>query len=234
MRVVVFGANGPTGRILTRRLLAEGHHTVAVTRHPELFDIRHEALTVTTADATDPAAVRTAIAGADAVASLLGTPFGRKPITLYSHSASAITAAMTDAGIPRLVVTSSAAVTDWVDPAWKWYERRFTHRVLGALGRTLYDDMRRMEDIVARTELRWTVMRPLGLAELDAPTTYEVAVDHIPGRQTARRDLAEAIIDRLHRDDYVHQAVAVATTNKSLGIGQTIWREGIRPKLHRR
>ena len=32
MRIVVFGANGATGRLLTRQALAAGHQVAAVTR----------------------------------------------------------------------------------------------------------------------------------------------------------------------------------------------------------
>jgi uncharacterized protein YbjT (DUF2867 family) len=32
MRIVIFGANGPTGRLLAARSVAAGHETVAVTR----------------------------------------------------------------------------------------------------------------------------------------------------------------------------------------------------------
>ena len=34
MRIVIFGANGPTGRLLTRLSLTAGYDTVAVTRQP--------------------------------------------------------------------------------------------------------------------------------------------------------------------------------------------------------
>ena len=35
MRIVIFGANGQTGRLLTRRALDNGYSAVAVTRHPD-------------------------------------------------------------------------------------------------------------------------------------------------------------------------------------------------------
>ena len=41
MRIVIFGANGPTGRILTKQALDVGHTVVAVTRHPEAFPLVH-------------------------------------------------------------------------------------------------------------------------------------------------------------------------------------------------
>ena len=48
---------------------------------------------------------------------------------------------------------------------------------LAAIGRTLYGDMRRMESIVQVGELDWMIMRPLGLADIDPPTTYAIAED---------------------------------------------------------
>ncbi|MFI1828302.1 NAD(P)H-binding protein [Streptomyces sp. NPDC020412] len=35
MKLVIFGANGPTGRLATQQALAEGHSVTAVTRRPE-------------------------------------------------------------------------------------------------------------------------------------------------------------------------------------------------------
>jgi hypothetical protein len=112
-----------------------------------------------------------------------------------------------------------------------WVERNVMLRILGSMGRTLYDDMRRMEQIVTATDLDWTIMRPLGLADMDASTKWAVAEDHIAGKQTARRDLASAIVNQLSRTDFLRKTAAVATINQSVSIPVTIWREGIRPNL---
>ncbi|MEX3647805.1 NAD(P)H-binding protein, partial [Mycolicibacterium porcinum] len=69
MRIVIFGANGATGRLLTRRALDAGHTAVAVTRHPEQFPITGDALAVAAADVRDAAAVTAVVDGADAVLS---------------------------------------------------------------------------------------------------------------------------------------------------------------------
>lgn len=37
MRITVFGANGPTGRLLTAQALEAGHRVTAVTRQPEIW-----------------------------------------------------------------------------------------------------------------------------------------------------------------------------------------------------
>ena len=84
MKLVIFGANGSTGRLLTEQALEAGHTVTAFTRHADAFPIHHERLHVVQGDAFDPAAVRQAVAGQDAVLSSLGTRYSRKPITLYS------------------------------------------------------------------------------------------------------------------------------------------------------
>ena len=46
MQLAVFGANGPTGRLLTRLALDEHHDVVAFTRHPDAFPLEHPHLEV--------------------------------------------------------------------------------------------------------------------------------------------------------------------------------------------
>ncbi|MGK8508123.1 hypothetical protein ACRS5S_08690 [Nocardia asiatica] len=42
MRLIIFGANGPTGRLLTSHALTAGHDVVAVTRRPAEFPLAHD------------------------------------------------------------------------------------------------------------------------------------------------------------------------------------------------
>ena len=74
MKFVVFGANGPTGRLTTGLALAGGHTVTAVTRRPAEFPFSGPGVRVVKADVMDPAAVDAAVAGQDAVISTLGVP----------------------------------------------------------------------------------------------------------------------------------------------------------------
>lgn len=230
MRIAIFGSHGPTGLLLTNSVLEAGHEAIAVTRQPAEFPITVDGLSVVGADATSADAVSNAISGADAVVSTLGSAFSRRPITVYSQFAHAIVPAMNRQGLRRLIVTSSAAVDPWTDPDWNWGERVIASCLLPVLGRTLYADMRSMEAIVAASDLDWTIVRPLGLVNLDS-TGYRVAAQHLSGRQTARSDLAAAITDQLNRTDYYRKIAFVASGGCTQSIAKTIWREGIRPKL---
>lgn len=85
MRIAIFGANGPTGRLLTAQALAAGHQVTAVTRHPGGIP-PHTGLRVAEADATDAGTVSAAVAGSDAVVSALGVPYSRRPVSWDSGS----------------------------------------------------------------------------------------------------------------------------------------------------
>src|ERR1700738_5048599 len=107
MKLAVFGANGPTGRLLTQLALDEGHDVVAFTRHPDAFPIEHRRLEVAAGDVHDTAAVALAIDGTNAVVSTLGVPFGKTPVTVYSDGVTNIIAGMQVAGVKRFVCVSS-------------------------------------------------------------------------------------------------------------------------------
>jgi putative NADH-flavin reductase len=74
MNLALFGANGPTGRLLTQQALSKGHTVTAFTRHPDAFPVQHENLKVIGGDVFDLASVDRAVAGQDAVLSTLGVP----------------------------------------------------------------------------------------------------------------------------------------------------------------
>lgn len=215
MHIVVFGANGPTGRQVTQQALAEGHVVTAVTRHPEAFPLRHERLRVLRGDVFDLASVERAVAGQDAVLSSLGVPFSRKPISVYSEGVANIVRAMQRYGVRRLVCVSSSAT----DPRTRYhdtgggfvFEKLLKPLVVKTFGRTTYADMRRMEALVMESGLEWVIVRPSGLFETEDVTDYQVAEGVIRGQFTSRADLADCMLRALTEDRFVGRAVAVAT-----------------------
>jgi nucleoside-diphosphate-sugar epimerase len=229
MHILVFGANGPTGRLLTAQCLAAGHEIVAVTRRPDRFPIRHERLAVRGADVLDPDAVDDLVGGSDAVLSALGVPFGKTPVETYSRGAAHILAAMKRHEVRRLVVLSSGAVTGQDEPTGGWlFNRVLQPYVINKLGRTVYDDMRRMEDLVRHSGVEWTVLRPSGLYHLDTVTDYSLTEEHGPGRFTARIDLAHAMLAQVQDRRFVRRIAHVITTQDNPSMLSLMLREARR------
>lgn len=214
MDLAVFGAGGPTGRLVVGQALAAGHRVVAVTRRPDQFPLRSPSLDVVAADVTDPVGVeRVFAAGPQAVVSTFGVPYSRKPVTVYSRGATTIARAMTVHGIARLVCVSSTTVGEEQTPGESLFGRKILLPFLrNVMGRTLYDDMARMEEIVRGSGLDWTIVRPGGLFDTAGPTAdYEVGPPPLPGRVTSRADLADALIKEAVDPRHLRSTVEVST-----------------------
>ncbi|HEX2893761.1 MAG TPA: NAD(P)H-binding protein [Marmoricola sp.] len=212
MRTAIFGANGPTGRLLTQQALDAGHHVVAATRQPEAMPIAHPRLEVERADVHDPAAVSAVVDGCDAVLSTLGVPYTREPITVYSAGARHLVEAMHEHRVKRLVVVSSSATYPHRHAEGGFLLNRVLQPIITrTIGRTTYADMRRMEELVRASDLAWTIVRPSGLFDRDTVSAYQVHEDESPGIFTARIDLAAAMLAELEADAHVGQAIAVTT-----------------------
>jgi uncharacterized protein YbjT (DUF2867 family) len=229
MKIVIFGANGQTGRLLTRRVLDAGHDAVAVTRRPDDFPFADPRLTIVGADVRDASSLVDVVDGADAVLSTLGVPFSRKPIDTYSVGIGNVIAAMRKASVQRLVVVSSTG-------AYHYPGRRdtplslrlFEPVITRTIGKTTYDDQRRMEDIVRDSGLDWTIVRPSGLFELPESTNYVAGEVDPVGGFTARIDLADYMIKLAADPSTTRKTVVVSTTENTPTMWQMIRREAFK------
>lgn len=229
MRVLIYGANGPTGREVVEQVLAAGHPARAVTRHPEQFPLQHSELEVVRGDATDPASVDRAVRDQDAVISAIGVPYSRKPITLYSASTELIVAAMGRHGVRRLVVVSSANVES--HPQGTFFVDHVVEPFLrNVIGRTTYADMRRMEALISASDLDWTIVRPPALADGDRPGAYQVAEGRLPGMFATRPDVAAFLLSRLDDDRFSRKVAAIVSPYASPSLLKIIWTDGIRKR----
>lgn len=221
-RLVIFGAHGATGQILTKEALAQGYQVTAATRRPEQLEqqVRGELgenlaedqvrLRVVGADIYDLSTVAAAVAGQDAVVCLVSVPFRWKPITVYSRAASAIVQGMRAAGVRRVLFTTSGGTNPRYDPAEGFF---FGRLFKPTIGRTAYQDMRTAEGIVRQSGLDWTIVRRARLFTQPASTPYHVVEGFVvPGKlRTARADLARFLLDHIAQPAYQHKAVAIAS-----------------------
>ncbi|MCB0181059.1 MAG: NAD(P)H-binding protein, partial [Anaerolineae bacterium] len=81
------------------------------------------------------------------------------------------------------------------------------------IGRTLYKDMHRLEEIVTASDLDWTIARPAQLVKHPTVTAYQVEEGYMVSgqRRTAYPDLADFLLSNVTEERYVRKAVAVAS-----------------------
>jgi putative NADH-flavin reductase len=228
MNIAIFGANGRTGRIVTQRALDAGHTVTAVTRHPEAFPLHGSRLTVIGGDALDLTSIAPAVARKDAVLSVLGVPYGRKPITVYSQGMENIIAAMTRHHVRRLICVSSTALEPRYDNGGGvFFERILKPFIAATIGRSTYADQKRMETLVRESDLDWTILRPSGLFETPDVTLYELTDGYTTGKFTSRIDLAACMLQLLGDERSVRKALAVATVAVEPKLIQMLLREAL-------
>jgi nucleoside-diphosphate-sugar epimerase len=213
MDVVVFGATGPTGVLLCEQALAAGHSVRAVSRGSGPLPISDSGLTPIRADAVSGEGVREAVLGTDAVLSVLGAPYSRHAISIYSMGTAHVVEAIWAGGRGNRLVVVSSGLTYPAPGHFGWVAEHVVFPILrNGPGRTLYADMRRMEECLRTCgDIDWTVMRPGRLTKDTAVSNYRLDDDFPTRGYTARGDLAAAMLAELGPDGHIHRAVAPTT-----------------------
>ncbi len=208
MNLTLFGASGRTGIELVRQALARGHRVTAFARSPQKLASFDGRIEIVSADVLDAQAVARAVAGADAVLSVLG-PTANRPDYKVARGLEHIIKAMQEQGVGRLVMSSGAAVGDAND-APGLFDRLIT-LLLKLISRHVYEDMRRAVSLVRASEIDWTIVRVPMLA--DGPVTGALRVGYVgkgTGPRLARGDLARFMLDAAEQALYVRQAPAIS------------------------
>ena len=216
MNLVVFGANGPTGLELCRQALIAGYHITAAVRRPDEFPLQDKALRVVGANVMDGSSLVSVIGNADAVLSTLGTPYSRHEIHLYSVATRAIVEALraSDACRRLVVVSAGLAAVNTNTPKVRGFiqDTIMLPFLRNVIGRTMYEDMLRMEDFLATCDdIAWTIIRPGRLISGQGVSEYRLAEDFPVGNVTTHPDLAAAMLAELGSNGHIHKKVAPTT-----------------------
>jgi putative NADH-flavin reductase len=216
MKLTVFGASGGTGSQVVSQALGAGHDVVAVVRDPARLPVRHQNLTVLTADVMRPAEIAEAVAGRDAIISALGHSQRKQerktaPPTLMADSARSIAAAMRDTGSRRLVIVSaSGPFPDEGDgPLLRYVAKPLLGRTVFAVP---WRDVVAMEGVVRASGLDWTILRPPRLTDKPLTGRYRTRpeVNLRGGLLVSRADLAHLALAVVGDPDTYSTAIFLA------------------------
>jgi putative NADH-flavin reductase len=221
MKLTIFAATGGIGRQARAQAVSAGHDVTAVVRSPE--KLSGEAARVVTADlaAADPAALESAVGGADAVLSGLG-PRSSAEAGVASRGTSAIVAAMQATHVRRIVVVSAAPIGTVPspgrpkpprhDPGDGFFMRNLFSQLAKAAFREHYADLALMEDILRDSGLDWTVLRPPRLTDKPQTGTYRTAYGQNlrGGWFVSRADVAHHMLRVLEQPETIKQVIGIA------------------------
>ncbi|WP_409474107.1 NAD(P)-dependent oxidoreductase [Streptomyces sp. HC307] len=211
MRVTVFGATGGIGQLVVQQLLDNGHQVTALARTPAKLTLTHPNLTLTTGRLSDPAAVRTAVAGADAVISALGPSLERSVTgTPLTEGTQNIVKAMEAEKVTRFIGLATPSLADPKDkPHWK-------HRVLPVMAKLMFPnalaELTGMTAAVTRSGLDYTIARITN--PTDKPATGRTRSGFLGhdkiGSAMSRTDIAAFLIAQLTDTRYRRAMPAIS------------------------
>jgi putative NADH-flavin reductase len=206
MRIIALGATGGIGLEVVRQAIDHGHSVTAFVRAPERLKPFAGRIRVVQGDSLNSAELGHAIEGHDGVLSGFGPrlPLSKSDHDLLERFAGALTNAMLNTTVRRVVIVSTAFLfKNAIFPPAYLFGRLFFPDVVA--------DAARMEEIVAKSELDWTLVRPSQLTDKPHTGKYRVREDHLPlfGFKTARADVADFMIRTVENHASIRKIVGV-------------------------
>ena len=205
MRLFILGANGKTGTQLVDLGLARDHEVTAFVRSPEKVTQRHPRLRVVQGDPLSVNELARVLPGHDVVLSALGVrpPTAFRPHSLVQEGAASTVAAMTTAGVKRLLLVSAAVLFPEKGLRFAFFRR---------LLRYVMRDLDAAEQIIRATSLDWTIARPPRLVNR-SDETYRSTRDALPagGFSMSFRGVAAFMLDAAERRTHLHEIVGLAS-----------------------
>lgn len=181
MRILVIGAAGRTGRLLVEQALGHGHHVRALVHTTEL-NLASERLEIVHGDVLRFGDVESAVAGVEAVVFMVSGAAAR------SAGVANVMHAMAASDVEHLVAVSAGGAFARNDRRMSW---SFRAQIATSLKKT-YDDLERMEQLVAASGLDWTIVRLGGLSDGAQTGHYRVSQDGSLVAKPARLSRADA------------------------------------------
>ena len=204
LRILTLGATGHIGTHVIDLALARGHRVTAFVRSPSKIRRNEAALSVIQGSPLSTEALARVLRGHDAVLSSIG-PAPReafRPSTLMVESAASTVAAMSAAGVKRLLVVSAAVL---------FPDRRWRYRFFRWLLRQHARDLIAMEAVVRATDFDWTIARPPRLVKTE-DESYRSEREALPARawSMSYRAVAAFLLDSAERGSHAREIVGLA------------------------
>uniref|UniRef100_A0A7S0W9J3 NAD(P)-binding domain-containing protein n=1 Tax=Hemiselmis tepida TaxID=464990 RepID=A0A7S0W9J3_9CRYP len=216
MNLSIFGATGPTGRVLVQQALDAGHTVTVYVRNPSKMVIEHPKLRTIAGELTDGDGVLQAVKGSDAVVSLLGPNDSSLKVqgTPIAEGTARIVDAMMQQGVKRLVTTSSAAFGAPGDaPSWG---RTALNGLIRTGMRTFasgpYSEISATSEVIRGSDLDWTLVRVGFLtdaAENKSPTVGLFGTQGL-GSSVSRATVAAFLLRELQDGKWVRSSPVVS------------------------
>jgi len=207
VKILVFGATGPSGRQLVQQALGQGHEITAFARNPVALSADRRVRIVAGDTTRDAEMITAAMRGQDAVISTLGRRNTLRSDGLIARSMHLIVPAMEQACVRRLVVMSAFGVGESRRDAP--LIPRIMYRVLLS---GIFADKKAGEDEIRRSSLDWTIVYPVLLTDGPLTGSYRVG-EHVELRgmpKISRADVAHFMLAEMKNRAFLRKVAVIS------------------------
>jgi putative NADH-flavin reductase len=211
MKILVFGATGGTGKLVVQQALENGYNVTAFVRDPLKMQITHPDLDIVQGDVMIPATIDKVMKGHDAVICCLGLP-ANKPGNLRSKGTQHILDSMQQFGVNRFICQTSLGYADG-EKILANTSFVFRKIIVPFLLKKTFMEHERQENIIKQTNLSWTIARPGNMTNGKLTGNYKAGFDSNDRSvkvKISRADTAHFMLQQLHSNDHVRQAVGLS------------------------
>jgi putative NADH-flavin reductase len=207
MKILILGATGATGVEVVAQAVERGHTVTAFVRNQSPLAKFGARINIVRGELLDSGELAQVLAGQETVLSAFGPrlPISKADTDLLQRFAVALTAGMKQAGVRRAVIESTAFLfKDAALPPAHLFGRLFFPGVVRDAGE--------MENIVARSGLDWTLVRPPQLTNKPFTGKYRSKVGHLPtfGFNISRADVADFMIQAGENHASIQKIIGIA------------------------
>lgn len=212
MKVVIFGATGFSGKAILKEALAKDYQVTILVRNPKAVNVQHKNLTIVEGNVLDNREVNKVLQNQDAVIQCLGVN-GKgdgKPTTFVSDANKIIMDEMSKSNVKRLIAMSIAGSGNSINFV-PWIVKKIALPYFMKWLQVLIDDKNRMEPMIMKTQLDWTIVRCAGI--LDKPAKGKVN-DTLTGKglkfSITLTDMAKFMVTQLEEKKYIKQTPSIS------------------------
>jgi putative NADH-flavin reductase len=204
MKILVIGASGLLGQEIIKRNGHYGYTLTAMVRDAKSYQRVGNEDRVVSGDVLQPASLREAMSGQDAVICSLGTGATFRHVTVFSEGTrNLLDVAEKESTSPRLVIVTGIGAGESRGHGGFLYDKIIKPTIL----HSIYEDKDRQEAMLMESNAHWIGIRPGILTNGEAKGDYRVLSDltGITVGKIARADVADFLLRQLTSDTYLHQ-----------------------------
>ncbi|KAH8547914.1 NAD(P)-binding protein [Umbelopsis sp. PMI_123] len=207
MRLLIFGATGPTGREIIRKALASNCQVNVMVRNPGKLpdDVKND-ITVFKGELTDKETILASMDGVDAIISALGPLVGHPSGLPITKGYQVILDCMRERGIRRLIALSTPSFVDEENDRFSLWIKLMRLAIKSFVNEAYLEIIATSQLIANQDDLDWTIFRVGVLKDSDHESgNLKAGYAGEAGMNLYRKDIAKFCIDEVSENKWVHK-----------------------------